>query len=77
MSAHAILATIEAIAFAMSGGFWLISARIPVPIIEATYDQIAQIKELTENLAAASKWSRWAALAASAGAIVYVVGMIL
>ena len=77
MGVRGILAVIEAIAFALSAGFWLVSGRVPVPIIEATYDRIAEIKQLTENLAAASRWSKWAAVAASAGAIVHVAGMIV
>jgi hypothetical protein len=35
---------------------------MPVPIIEATYDQIDQIKQLTQNVASASRWSKRAAL---------------
>lgn len=71
---HWILMIVEAVAFLLSARFWLKSARVPVPVFESTYDQIDQIKPLTQNLASASRWNKWAAIWASVGAIVHVVG---
>jgi hypothetical protein len=71
-----VLSVVEAVAYAISGGLWWKGSRIRVPIVQPTWGGIKDVLTLSQSVAVTSRWNKWAAIAAAAGAIFHILGMI-
>jgi hypothetical protein len=71
-----LLSWIEAGAYATSGWLWWKGSRLLVPIVEPTWKGIDDVKALSQGVAAASWWNRWAAIGAATGAGAHILGMV-